>query len=252
MQLLLKSCLVIGAIVCLLAGCGGQPPTALTSDAGYDFPIRPGTEAWKQLASRQEMLQAVQVPQATLDAMSTKALVETVLNYPLLTDMMAHLQIQDGFNAVVKDFNGLAALLERPEAGRELLARYKTMNPAAIDASWTIEQQGQFDAQFTAIEMLLAQEAILKQLSTAERRELLTATAAKLEAKQQHLDIYGAFGQERTALVMARGLQQTAADLPCFATLKAEPEVTAFLENATTVSTAAIEQIADCTQQFLK
>ena len=252
MQLSRNSFLVIVAIVLLLTGCGGQPPTAQTSDAGYDFPTKPGTDAWKQLASRQEMLQAVQIPETTLKAMSTKALVETVLKYPLLGDMLAHLQIQDGVDAVAKDFNGLAALFEREDAGRELLARYQTMNPAAIDASWTIEQQGQYDAQFTAIEMLLAQEAILKQLSSEEMRELLTEATAKMKAKQQYLEIYGAFGQERTALVMARGLQQTAADLPCFATLKAEPEVTAFLEHATTVSTVSTEQIANCTQQFLK
>lgn len=252
MQLSLNNLLVIVALILLLSGCRGQAPAAQANDDAYNFPTKPGTEAWKQLASRQEMLQAVQIPEATLETMSTKGLVKTVLNYPLLSDMLAHLQIQSGFDAVVKDFNGLAALLNRPDAGRELLARYQAMDPAAVAPNATLLQQGQYDAQFTAIEMLLAQEPILKQLSSQEVRELLAETVTKMDAKQQHTEIYGQFGQERTALVMARSLQQHAADLPCFEVLKAEAEVSAFLEDANQASPAATTKIADCTREFIK
>lgn len=188
------------------------PYTRPSSTDAYNFPVKPGTPAWEALASHDEMLQVTQLPGRTLRSMSTKGLVETVLKYPLYKDMFAFNNVQQGFETVAARFNGLAALLARPDVGSELLSRYQALDPRALDSSWTIEQQGEYDAQLTAIEMLLAQEAVSATLTPSQRSDLLRETIGKSRAKQQHAAVYGQAGQERTALVMGRLLEKTSSD----------------------------------------
>src|SRR4051812_33737550 len=87
----------------------------------FKFPITPGMPEWRQLNSHAEMVAKSQVPEHKLRAMSTDGLINTVLSYPLLGDMLAFNSIQEGFDTVARNFNGLHALLERPDAGESLL-----------------------------------------------------------------------------------------------------------------------------------
>lgn len=98
----------------------------LAYDDAYDYPIKGGTEEWKRFTSHDEMLKACQIPDAILKDMSTAGLVETVMNYPLYGDIYAYSSFQVGLNAIAAQFNGLAELLIRDDAGIELL-RYKVM-----------------------------------------------------------------------------------------------------------------------------
>jgi hypothetical protein len=68
-----------------------------TSDA-YIYPIFPGTPQWANLASYDEMLQAVQIPDPVLKSISTWGLLESCFNYPLYGDFAA-------FNNQVGYFN---------------------------------------------------------------------------------------------------------------------------------------------------
>jgi len=216
----------------------------------YDFPVKPGTEAWKALETHAEMLEISRIPEAALQGMSTEGLVETVLSHPLYGDMLAYNSLQQGFNAVVSGFNGLPELLNRQDAGTELLARYRAMNPAAIEESWTLEQQGKYDMSFTYIEMLLAQDAILDSLTETQRRDLLAEALAKSQSKQQYAKIYGQFGQERTALLIGRALQQTNAD--AFNQKVMENAVLKdFLDDGTFASVEVLNEIFSQAQQFL-
>jgi hypothetical protein len=173
----------------------------------YRFPVVPGTPEWETLETHSDMLRATQIPQEVLDRMSTGGLIETVLNYPLLGDFLAYDNLQHGFDQVTLYFNGLQSLLSREDAGRELLTKYRAMDPTAINPDWSIEQQGEYDHLFTYLEMLLAQHSILGSLSSSERRDLMVEASSKARLKAQRADIYGQFGMERTALIMGRALQ---------------------------------------------
>jgi hypothetical protein len=187
----------------LLSAC--SRPTV--SDA-YDYPVKPGTEEWRTFGSHTEMIDACQVPENVLKDMSTKGLVETVVNYPLLMDMTAHNFPQDGFNQVASWFNGLQELLNRKDAGAELLVKYRTMDPSAIEDGWTDIEKGNYLFDIHDVEILLTQEPVLKNMSSAERRALLEECRKKYEKKQQLPDLYGRFGLESTAWAMGRVLQQ--------------------------------------------
>ena len=262
-------CIVMVAVL-LAAGCTGQPdldnqtetliqtpiiPMTQKSIAlykvtnvqidVYDFPVKPGSQEWAAFTSHDEMLKACQIPEALLNKMSTKGLVETVLNYPLYGDMLAHNIIQEGFEAVVSGFNGLQELLTRKDAGTMLLAKYRTMNPdpAAIDKSWRLEQQGK-------IEMILSQDAILANLTEAELHDLLAEAMVKSQAKQQYAEIYGRFSQERTALLMGRVLRHT--NYGNFRQkMQEDTMLSTFVNGGTFVTDTALDEIFLQTQQFL-
>jgi len=86
----------------------------------YTYPILPGTDEWKEFNTHDEKLEACQIPEEILQNMTIEALVETVLNYPLMGDMLAYNTPIIGFNAVSSTFNGLQELTKRPNAKLEL------------------------------------------------------------------------------------------------------------------------------------
>ncbi|MCE3199077.1 hypothetical protein JI735_14460 [Paenibacillus sonchi] len=86
----------------------------------YEYVVKPNTDEWKKFTSTEEKVNASQIPQTILNKMTTKALVETVLKYPLLANMFAFNTKQEGFNAIYSNFNGLQELTKRTDAISEL------------------------------------------------------------------------------------------------------------------------------------
>ena len=60
-----------------------------TITEAYQYPIVPGTAEWASFKTRMEKVAACQIPESILKNMTTEALVETVMNYPLLVDIFA-------------------------------------------------------------------------------------------------------------------------------------------------------------------
>ena len=85
-------------------------------DTPYSYPVVPGTEEWGELKSLYAKIEACQVPEAILDNMTTEALFQTVLDYPLLGDMIVYDDPQMGFEAIREYCNGLQELWDRPDA----------------------------------------------------------------------------------------------------------------------------------------
>jgi hypothetical protein len=54
----------------------------------YEFPIKPGTEEWKQLEPATIRIAALQIPDAVLASISTEGLLETCLHFPYLSDIV--------------------------------------------------------------------------------------------------------------------------------------------------------------------
>lgn len=82
----------------------------------YEYPIKPGTNEWINFKTHAEKVEACQIPQEILCKMSTEALVETILNYPLLIDMFAWNTFEDGYFMLSKTFNGIKELEYRNDS----------------------------------------------------------------------------------------------------------------------------------------
>ena len=209
------------------------------SDA-YVFPIQPGSDAWRAFMQHTDMVAATQVPLKTLQSMSTEGLIETVLSYPLRIDML-----QDGFEALAVQFNGVPELLGRPDAGAKFLARYKDMDLAMKGEEYA-------SLELVYMETWLAQDEILTTLSPTERTDLLTISLEKGQAKQQYPDIYGILSQQAITYIIAKALQ---ADAPNeVAILKQDTKVAHFVEHGSLLGDdiVTLNTIITTAQEYLK
>ena len=80
----------------------------------YNYPVRPGSEAWTQLAGHGEMINACQLPEEWLKA-DTPDLLATVLEYPLLGDLFGWGSFANGVKHVASYFDGLKELVTRSD-----------------------------------------------------------------------------------------------------------------------------------------
>lgn len=108
---------VVIVMLCILAfvvAC--QKGDTYTITEPYQYPVVPGMEKWADLKSLQEKIEACQIPEDILTNMTTEALVETVVHYPLFGNAFAHDTPQMGLSEVKKYCNGLQELYTREDA----------------------------------------------------------------------------------------------------------------------------------------
>lgn len=180
---------------------------AQNNNIPYIFPLKPGMGNWETLKSGKEMADTCNIPDSTLDLLTTEALVKTCLSYPLLNEVFYANNLQEGIERLTKYFNGLPALFKRKDAGNELFKIYKNSNVKKLDETLTEEKQGLFTFQFLYIELLLSQPEILSNLNSMERIEIAKDALLKYENKKEKITVFGAYGLTTTATLMAKILQ---------------------------------------------
>lgn len=113
--------LLIAALLCplcisaILAPASGQS-AGQRVNTPYEYPVVPGTEEWVGLTSLSEKIEACAVDTDLMASMTTPALLETVLDYPLLVNMLAFNTEEEGIASVSEYFEGLPMLLGRSDA----------------------------------------------------------------------------------------------------------------------------------------
>lgn len=122
-----KSIIVFGCLALLLLGTFVYAVSQNTKDGKsittpFNYTIRPGTDEWRALDNVEERREACKVDLQVLDKMTTEALVETVIKYPLLVDMYAYNSIEEGLLHVGQYFQGVDVLSTRSDAIEELQA----------------------------------------------------------------------------------------------------------------------------------
>lgn len=180
------------------------PATPAGGSVGpYDYPIDPGTPQWEAFTTHAQMVEATQVPQAVLDAMSTEDLVTTIMTYPLLLDRVAFNTPQQGFEVMSGRFNGFAELAERPDAGAALLARYDALTDAALAAPSAPES---LDSDIESLEAILAQPAVLSAMSEADVDTTIVVATEWLEGARSDTYLSTPTGEESTLLLAGRAV----------------------------------------------
>lgn len=112
------------SILALWAVAAFKPTSPYTIDTPYEYPYVPGTQEWIDLGSTSARRRASQVPDEVLEHMTTDALLQTVLDYPFLSDMYAFNTIEIGYEAVKKHCNSLREFENRPDC-LEALSQYR-------------------------------------------------------------------------------------------------------------------------------
>ncbi|MFO8236233.1 MAG: hypothetical protein R6U04_12610 [Bacteroidales bacterium] len=179
---------------------------AQEAEKPYDFPVKPGTSEWSKLKNNKEKVGVCQIPDNQLKLLSTKDLLETCLNYPLLGDIMAFSNIQDGFNKFKNDFNGINELLQRKDASEILIAKYKMKRPSDYDNNWTLVRKGKFSFEFSIIEIFISQKEIISQLDYLSKVILIKELLEKYYKKTDNI-IFGSLSYTTSAFCIVRILE---------------------------------------------
>lgn len=158
----------------------------LNCEDAYDYPIKPGTEEWRQLTTSEERVAAFQIPDDILNSMSTEGLIESVLNNPFYVEIYLANVPQQGFNSFYDEFSSVQVLMQRSDLAEKLIERYNQMDPSCNENNWpSLGGAGRNNNfAFSFIELLIAQRAVLEQIiDNQETKPFLQLVLNKYEEK---------------------------------------------------------------------
>lgn len=96
----------------------------ITDNGEIEYPITTKDKKWKDFTSHEEMVNACTIPNELLEEMTTEELVELMMDYPLMSDLLLFDDIQAGFEVMSHDSNILGELQKREDGAEKLLTRY--------------------------------------------------------------------------------------------------------------------------------
>lgn len=108
-------------------------------DQVYEYPVLPGSEEWKEFDNHVDKMNACMIPEEILCHMTTEALLETVLAYPLLGNMFIWDTTQEGYEFVLRNFNGLQELMERDDLA--VVLETQLTSECAVNSDYNTYQQ---------------------------------------------------------------------------------------------------------------
>jgi len=141
----------------------------------WDYPIKPRTEEWKKLEGNKEKVEACQIPKHILQDISTDALMTLCLQYPLLYDVFAFNNTNDGLRKLFSDFNGIREFSKRESAINNLSEQYlleirsfpKNLNSRSnLDIGYSV-------ARISILEVLLSYSDFHSNISKESQKKVL-------------------------------------------------------------------------------
>lgn len=114
------------------------PAQPALSDEPYVFPVRPGTSEWNEMEPL-ERREACYVSPETAAGMTTRALLETILNYPYRGELFAFGTSEKGVTVVARRFSVMAEFLSRQD-GPSMLNAFGTLAYSNLNAQRTHDE----------------------------------------------------------------------------------------------------------------
>ncbi len=237
-------------VVVLIFGICLSSALAQPISSPYKFPTRVGMPGWKSLNTLAEKLAACQIPQDTLQRLSTEALVQTCLDYPMFLLYSAYTDSLGGMARVISGFNGMQELLRRKDAGSFLVKKYLEYDPLAHDENWSDDKMGEFSLKLDGLERLLGHDSILTSLQADERRNLLSLAVDRFKKKVQDRN-YGLFDAGSSAWLAGRVMIHEHFD-ELIAALKADDRLSDAMARCMLPGKEEIDEIVRHADNFLK
>jgi len=158
----------------------------------YNFLVKQGTDEGKKSFS--DILGPnpdYQIPAPVLDTISTEGLIKTCLNYPFFPNIFLSNNVQGSFEFYMEHFNGFITLYKRNDVSFKLLERYiccewEDKNYTLTLTDWNKTDKKKYIQYF--IEIMLAQDKIIRQLDDQNRKILFTKALDIYETHLQEND----------------------------------------------------------------
>lgn len=127
-----------------------KPESGTLKNQKYEYPITPQKtpDIWKSFGTHQQMVDACEIPESTLETMPTKSLLLSCLDYPLLGDAFCCNSVSSGFEIVMKNSNALKSLFLRADFSEELALLFETTTAAELESE---SSESGFTMQFLAL-----------------------------------------------------------------------------------------------------
>lgn len=173
------------------------------TDSPYEFPIRIGQPAWKNFKSGQEMLLGCQMPSDLVHKMTTKALCETCLEYPLAFDYIYANDEKTAVPFFIENFNGLNELSKREDFFNYLLESY---TDAAYDPDYSILSLSNKGSIFYIgyIELIFTTEEFFKHIDKEGLAKLLKVSMDKYTYEVENNEAFGTIAIRRTMMLAGK------------------------------------------------
>ena len=169
----------------------------------YEFPVK-GIEEWRQLTVDQRIA-SLQIPDAVLEKISTEGLLETCLRYPYLINVLFYDHYQQGFEGLVSEFNGYREIFKRSDLTNVLIEKYKNFEEEVKSIRLLkLSEQGGFTFRHFFLEFMLAQDAVLKNLSGEQEKQLFLLSLEHKQMKKDYSDIFGELNDVPVNLLYAK------------------------------------------------
>ncbi len=200
----------------------------------------------------EEARQVDQIPEVTLINMSTEKLIRAYLDSRFTGLILAYNNPQDGFDRIYNDFNGVRELLSRKDTAKKLIVYYQNMDPGAYASNWEPAKIGKFTFTFIFIEVLLAQEEVLAQLTHSEVKMLLSELLKKHELKMIHREKHSIIGLAFNAFTIARLMKSKGTQDGFFQKFLEEPGIVYLLKNGRLKNDDVLSALIQKSQEFLQ
>ena len=190
-------------------------------EGSYNYPIVPGTDRWKEFDSRDEMENACQVPVKFLREQATQAVLQALIEYPLCTDVFAWNNYQKGYNFVFKPLNAYQEFLKRGDAVNCIIERYKIVSATTFEYP--------FSHYF--LEMFLAQEYFIKQLSSKEKKDIVDRCLDIINITNENPDFFDIYLRVGISYYLMGRIMKYDNYTPFFEIFSIHPEWESFFED---------------------
>ena len=185
--------------------CNNSP---IPSDT-YKYPIQPGTPAWSTLKTGEEMLQACQIPDSVLPAISTEGLIQSWQNMPLNNEIFMANSLQKAMEYFIANFSGLRELIGRNDVAVKLFKKYQSMDPTCITTFQTDREKGSFPFLFSYIELPLAQDTILNKMALKQKKELVKEALQKYYSRLEYPADYDVVSRDLSLFICAKAMRNS-------------------------------------------
>ena len=159
----------------------------------WDYPVKPGTEEWKKLESNKAKVDICQIPKYLLNTIPTSDLMDICLQYPLIWDMYAFNNLNEGLEKLFNDFNGIRELFKRTDVSKELLTRY-VKNLSILEGKKDGSLNGELIISISTLEVLLSCPALQNNISKDVQKNILKYLTLGFERKYTMPSDFQGFG----------------------------------------------------------
>lgn len=151
----------------------------------YNYPIKPGTQEWNDLNTRDERVKANEIPHDVLETISTGGLLESLLSYPYILDYSAWEEFQSGFEKLKLEHKGFAEVYGRKDFFKIVYDWYESIS---LDCKeWIYHPyNAPVELELNIVEMIIFQDEFLNRVNQDQIISIFNLIYNKLKEKSQH------------------------------------------------------------------